>query len=152
MVTAGVNTDRIAPRSISEPQQSLESRNQSIIDNSFIPSVFTEAIRKKQQECGCEYAIHDPDLLRGSDIQIEGTISFGYAPFFDLETNLMIPVRSVWVSAEGGGYFYVMTLKKDVTSDLDFTSPIHFLQAWQESDKYSILKSRRQTQKVKKVM
>lgn len=118
-----IGVQRVVPRSLDALGQhshrplSLEDGNRRILDQSFFMRGF--ATVKEMQDL----------TLRNDDLTMVQRLEPGTFQFFRYGTIPGPGARSVWVSAEGGGWFYVLTYKDAQVAQSRYITPSWILQA-----------------------
>lgn len=107
---------------------SLEDRNRAIIRDSFFLRGFGP-VRDLQQQVGVQYTAVSAQVTRNEDLAIVHRLEPGTLQFFAAGSQPGPAARSVWVSAEGGGWFYVVTYKQAINAQSPFKTPDWILQA-----------------------
>ena len=125
---------RLKPRSLDSlnpPEvrgKSLEDLNKALIDQSFFCRGFA-TVREQQEMVGVQYEAVLGSTLRNETLRLVSRLGKGTLQFFDYAQTAGPGARSVWVSAEGGGWFYVLTYKVAEVGQSRFTTPTWILQA-----------------------
>ena len=137
-----IGNHRTGPRSLdslaqrAQPVTSLEDRNKAIIQDSFFLRGFGP-VRDLQQQVGVQYTAVSGQVTRNEDLAIVNRLEPGTLQFFAPGSQPGPAARSVWVSAEGGGWFYVLTYKPAINAQAPFRTPDWIIQARKFQKKYS---------------
>lgn len=128
-----IGQQRTAPRSLDaltkpEHMGSLEDRNRRLMETCFFTRGFA-MVQESQEAAGVRYFATHPNVLRNDDLQVLNRLEFGTIQFFQWNTLPGPGARSVWVTAEGGGWFYVLSFKEAATAQSGFKTPQWILQA-----------------------
>lgn len=128
-----IGQHRIAPRSLDvltrpEHMGSLEDRNKKLMEGCFFIRGFA-VVQEGQEQAGVRYMATHPHILRNEDLVVMNRLEQGTLQFF-LRNSLPGPqTRSVWVTAEGGGWFYVLSFKEAMCAQSPYKTPQWVLQA-----------------------
>eukprot|EP00438_Fugacium_kawagutii_P035703 Skav234662 [mRNA] locus=scaffold1131:263535:263834:- [translate_table: standard] len=85
--------------------------------------------QESQEAAGVRYWATGQGVLRNEDLQVVNRLDFGTCQFFQWNTLPGPGARSVWVTAEGGGWFYVLSFKEAMVAQNGFKTPQWILQA-----------------------
>ena len=123
------NLDEFAEIALDEIPLSLEEKNKRALHISFYKRAFAQ-VEEKQQGAGVKYIASRDVVLRNEELSLVDKLSFGTLQFFDYSvTEPGASTMSVWITAEGGGYFYVLSYKQAPMSARHFYTPTWLLQA-----------------------
>ena len=129
-----IGVQRVVPRSLdalgqhSHKPLSLEEGNRRILDQSFFMRGFA-TVKEMQESTGVLYSVAAGQTLRNDDLTMVQRLEPGTLQFFRYGTIPGPGARSVWVSAEGGGWFYVLTYKDAQVAQSRYITPSWILQA-----------------------
>ena len=123
------NLDEFAEIALDEIPLSLEEKNKRALEISFYKRAFSQ-VEEKQQGAGVKYIASREAVLRNEELSLVDKLGFGTLQFFDYSVAEPGPnTMSVWITAEGGGYFYVLSYKQAPISTKHFYTPTWVLQA-----------------------
>lgn len=123
------NLDEFADVALDETPLSLEEKNKRALDISFYKRALAQ-VEDKQKGAGVKYIASREFVLRNEELSLVDKLSFGTLQFFDYSVaEPGADTMSVWITAEGGGYFYVLSYKQAPMSTRHFYTPTWILQA-----------------------
>ena len=129
-----IGVQRVAPRSLDALAQgeegalSVEDGNRRILGQSFFLRGFA-TVREMQEATGVQYAVTSGQTLRNEDLAMLHRLDRGTLQFFNYGAVPGPGARSVWVTAEGGGWFYVLTYKEAQVAQSRYVTPTWVLLA-----------------------
>jgi len=124
---------RVAPRSLDALGQggqtplSIEDGNRRILDQSFFMRGFA-TVKEMQESSGVQYSVSSGQTLRNDDLALVQRLDPGTLQFFKYGAVPGPGSRSVWVTAEGGGWFYEWTYKHAQVAQARYVTPTWILQ------------------------
>ena len=82
-----------------------------------------------QESIGIQYSVSSGQTLRNDDLALVQCLDPGTLQFFKYGSVPGPGSRSAWVTAEGGGWFYVLTYKDAQVAQARYVTPTWILQA-----------------------
>jgi len=129
-----IGVARVAPRALDALGQggqaplSIEDGNRRILDQSFFMRGFA-TVKEMQESTGIQYSVSSGQTLRNDDLALVQCLDLGTLQFFKYGSVPGPGSRSAWVTAEGGGWFYVLTYRDAQVAQARYVTPTWILQA-----------------------